>query len=80
MQLIQHIQGQHIEEPGVADALTRLLIEVGILRPDGTPMPPPTRQQPGPVAMEEPAAEPGRLWTPDSGPAQGGGGKLWTPG
>jgi hypothetical protein len=80
MQLIQHIQGQHIEEPGVADALTRLLIEVGVLRPDGTPMPPPTRQQPGPVAMEEPAAEPGRLWTPDSGPAQGGGGKLWTPG
>jgi hypothetical protein len=81
MGLVQHVQQRHIEEPGVGQALTQLLVEVGILRPDGTPAMPMGRQPGGPAAMPEPAAEAGRLWTPGSDePGTGGGGKLWTPG
>jgi hypothetical protein len=84
MQLVQHIQQRHIQERGVAQALTQMLVEVGILRPDGTPAVPTTRQEAAAAAMQmqEPAAEPGRLWTPGSEPPPpvGGGGKLWTPG
>ena len=37
MRLIQHLQQHHLEEPGVGETLTRMLIQVGLLRPDGTP-------------------------------------------
>jgi hypothetical protein len=73
MQLVQHIETRHIEEPGVAQALTHLLVEVGLLNPDGTPV------QFGPQPAEEaPPDQPSGLWTPDSAKATGGG-KLWTP-
>jgi hypothetical protein len=79
MRLVQHVQQRHIEERGVSQALTRILIEVGLLRPDGTPAVPSGRREAAPMA--EPAAEPGRIWTPGSEePGGGGGGKLWTPG
>jgi hypothetical protein len=72
--VIEHIEKHHINEPGVAQALTQLLISVGILRPDGTPAfaPPPAM-----AAAEEAPEEQSKLWTPES--AQSGGGKLWTP-
>ncbi|MCE5303951.1 MAG: hypothetical protein LLF97_12710 [Planctomycetaceae bacterium] len=83
MRLIEHLQSQHLEEPGVAEALTHMLIDVGLLRPDGTPAIPPEAMQAGGSAgpMAAPAAaEPGKLWTPDGDqPAGGGSGKLWTP-
>jgi hypothetical protein len=78
MRMIQHIEQRHINEPGVAETLTRLLVGVGLLNPDGTPA------YLGPEA-EEPAmagqqpTEPGGLWTPDSAAPSGSGGKLWTP-
>jgi hypothetical protein len=78
MRLIEHIQNHHIEEPGVGEALTHLLIDVGLLRPDGTPAVGPNMPEPTMAAAEEPTAEPGKLWTPDSAQT-GGGGKLWTP-
>ena len=81
MRLIEHIQRQHLEEPGVGEALTRLLVSVGLLRPDGTPAyGPGPGGVPSPVPAAEPAA-PGGLWTPDGGSSAGptGGGKLWTP-
>lgn len=86
MRLIEHIQRHHLEEPGVGEALTRMLISVGLLRPDGTPAFGPGQgmgAQPGaesPMASESPAAG-GGLWTPDGGSSSGptGGGKLWTP-
>ena len=37
MRLIEHIQKRHVNEPGVAEALTRMLVDVGLLNPDGTP-------------------------------------------
>ncbi|MEN6405033.1 MAG: hypothetical protein ABFC77_01035 [Thermoguttaceae bacterium] len=83
MRLIEHLQSQHLEEPGVAEALTHMLIDVGLLRPDGTPAIHPDAMQAGAAAASpaaEAAAEPGKLWTPDGDqPAAGGGGKLWTP-
>jgi hypothetical protein len=79
MRLIQHLQQKHLEEPGVGEALTRMLIEVGLLRPDGTPAFGPGAPPAEVAAAEQSAAEPGKLWTPDSVEPGSGGGKLWTP-
>jgi hypothetical protein len=81
MQLIEHIQRTHIEEPGVGEALTQMLVDVGLIRPDGTlavgPHGPGAAMAPEEAA---PAGDSGGLWTPDSAaPSGGGGGKLWTP-
>jgi tetratricopeptide (TPR) repeat protein len=76
--LVEHIQDRHIEEPGVAEALTQFLVGMGALRPDGTPAPLPTEAE-APVSAGGGAGAPARkLWTPDSqGP--GGGQRIWTP-
>jgi hypothetical protein len=80
--LVQHVQRQHAKEPGVMERLTQILVDVGLLRPDGTPAMPAGRH---PAAGAEPAeapaaAEPSRIWTPGDETGEGGGGKLWTPG
>ena len=38
MQLMQHIESRHIQEKGVAQTLTQMLINFGLLNPDGTPV------------------------------------------
>jgi hypothetical protein len=78
MRLMQHIESRHINEPGVAQSLTRMLINAGLLNPDGTPAAMPAGPRGGPEAVPA-AAEPSKLWTPGSETA-GSGGKLWTPG
>ncbi len=79
--LIEHIQRKHGEEPGVGEALTRIMIDVGLLRPDGTPAMDPDAMEPAMAAANaSPESEPAELWTPDSDQPGGGGGKLWTPG
>lgn len=83
--LVNHLQRVHIREPGVAEALTQFLVEIGAIRPDGTaaiPMraAPGAEEQGGIVVPGGPGAEAGKIWTPDS--ETGGGaksGKLWTP-
>ncbi len=81
MRLIEHLQQRHLEEPGVGEALTHMLIDVGLLNPDGTPaIGPEAAAEPGMAAEEQAAPEPGKLWTPDSAEPGRGGGKLWTPG
>ncbi len=81
--LLTQIQRDHMNEPGVAQALTELLVGLGVLRPDGMPAGAiPGAGMPGGPAIgpaPQAAQEPGRLWTPGS--EQGGGGekKLWTP-
>jgi hypothetical protein len=79
LRLIQHIDRVHGKEPEVSLMLTHTLIQFGMLRPDGTPAFP--MRGPAPEEMPaEPAAEPGKLWTPDSVASDtGGGSKLWTP-
>ena len=75
MQLLQHIESHHLQEQGVAQTLTQMLINVGLLNPDGTPVAEPGRR----ADVAPPAAEPSKLWTPGS-ETSGSGGKLWTPG
>ena len=77
LQLIGHLRSQHLQEPGVAEALTELLVQVGLLRPDGTPAASPPQAEP-PAATTAPAPDPGKIWTPN-GEEPGGEKKLWTP-
>ena len=77
MQLMQHIESRHMQEQGVAQTLTQMLINVGLLNPDGTPVAAPGRRA-APEAAPPPP-EPTKLWTPGS-ESSGSGGKLWTPG
>ncbi len=89
--LVQHLQAKHINEPGVADALVDFLVQIGALRPDGTPAAMPAEIPPAPAAPQEaraarearPQPDVGKLWTPD-GDSHGNGGAdkptLWTPG
>jgi hypothetical protein len=72
LQLIDHIQRQHGREPGVAQALVQLLVQSGLVGPDGR------------LAIGAPpsaAAEAGKLWTPDTPQAAAGEKKssLWLP-
>lgn len=80
--LLTHLQREHINEPGVAQTLENLLVQVGVLRPDGTlaiPIRPPAETAPSIVVPgQESGVEPGKLWTPDG--ESGGEKKLWVPG
>jgi tetratricopeptide (TPR) repeat protein len=78
LQLIKHIESTHINEANVSMVLTQILVDVGLLRPDGTPAIPTASQQAAMAGAGAAEAEPGKLWTPDSESA-GGGGKLWVP-
>jgi hypothetical protein len=84
--LLRHIRADHMGEPGVAEALFRLLVEHGILGPDGQPVARPTAPSgpelvvPGSGPAPAPAAA-SKLWTPGSEPAPTGKkSALWTPG
>jgi hypothetical protein len=77
MRLMQHIETRHMEEQGVAQTLTQMLIDLGLLNPDGTPVAHAGRRAPAEAAAA--SAEPSKLWTPGS-ESSGSGGKLWTPG
>lgn len=78
MRLMQHIESRHMKEPGVAQSLTRMLINAGLLNPDGTPVAVPPGYPGGESVPADP--EPSKLWTPGSESSGSGGGKLWTPG
>jgi len=79
MRVAQHLQEKHLEEPGVSESLARMLMEVGLIHPDGTPAYPAAGPESAMMPTEAPAAEPGGLWTPDSATPGAGSGKLWTP-
>lgn len=81
--LLHHLQTQHIREPGVARELTELLVEIGVLNPDGTPAEPPEAAAAEPPSLVVPGqsdAKPGELWTPDSQRPTGDKPRIWTPG
>jgi tetratricopeptide (TPR) repeat protein len=82
LRLIDHIQRHHAREPGVAEALVQLLVQTGLIGPDGrlaigTPAP---SAAASPLVVPGAAAEPGKLWTPDA-PQPSGEKKsaLWLP-
>lgn len=76
--VLRLIQTNHIREPGVAQALQRLLIDSGLLTPDGRPVNMPVG--PAGATISEPAAadEPGKIWTPQS-EQPGQKSSLWIP-
>jgi tetratricopeptide (TPR) repeat protein len=62
--LINHLMQEHIDEPGVAQALRGLFTQMGLVGPDGRP-----RVGPGDLAEAtetEPAEPATKLWTPGS--------------
>jgi hypothetical protein len=80
--IVRHLQETHIREPGVSRAMMEMLIDAGILRPDGTPAAMPAADA-GPGLVLPGGAEPapaGQIWTPGSeaGPAKKSA--LWMPG
>lgn len=80
--LVNHLQREHLREPGVAEALAQFLVEIGAIRPDGTaaPMRAPAAEQPGIVVPGAEADAAGKIWTPDSQtPGGAKSGKIWTP-
>ncbi len=93
--LIDHVQNEHLQEQGVAERLTEWLVQIGAIRPDGSPggqppqqaapgeMPPgqlgPEGPGPGQADAEPADAQPEKLWTPDSQESAGPKKKLWTP-
>ncbi|HEY2841819.1 MAG TPA: hypothetical protein VGJ26_21855 [Pirellulales bacterium] len=77
--VLRVIQTHHIREPGVAQALQRLLIDSGLLTPDGRPAMAGMAAGPAGGAMSEPAAEDaGKIWTPQS-ESPGQKSSLWIP-
>jgi tetratricopeptide (TPR) repeat protein len=83
--LLQHVRNEHIREPGVANLLFQVLVEAGVIRPDGTPTvgPTPQGEAPGLMPGVAPAApaETGKIWTPGAelAPATGKKSVIWTP-
>lgn len=84
--LMSHIESRHVREPGVVEALTQMLVQMGVLRPDGSPAIPPEAVPAAEPSIIIPggqtAEEPGKIWTPDgsSGGTAGEKSRLWTPG
>ena len=86
--LLQHVRSEHIREPGIANLLFQVLVEAGIVHPDGTPALGPSARgggsglnMPGVAAAAAPVADSGKIWTPGAEPAATAGKKsvIWTP-
>ncbi|MDX1948371.1 MAG: hypothetical protein SFU86_23480 [Pirellulaceae bacterium] len=80
--VLNTLMTKHIREPGVGQALTQLLTQLGLLQVDpatGQPVMP-KRAAVGPIAA--PATPSSGLWTPDQAapPPPAGKSKLWVPG
>jgi hypothetical protein len=80
--LLNHVQREHIREPGIRERLMQTFVAAGVITPDGRMV---QRAEPQPASSivlpsGEPAAEPGKLWTPGSEQAGAAKSALWTPG
>ena len=79
--LLQHLQREHRDEPGVSEALFRLLYEAGIIDQQGRRMMP-TETQASPILVPGSAA-PGKILVPGGETAAPAGSSkpvIWTPG
>jgi hypothetical protein len=82
--LLNHIRAEHIREPGVAQALFEILVEAGVIGPDGKPTggaapAPRAAEAPGIVVPGAAPADTGKIWTPNSDQPSGKKSALWTP-
>jgi hypothetical protein len=80
--LLEHVQSQHAKEPGVRQALMQLLVQAGIISPDGQPRAPQAATTGSGLVLPGGAAAPeaGKLWTPGGETPPGKKSALWTPG
>jgi hypothetical protein len=84
-ELIQTLSTVHRNEPGISQALMQILVQLGIISPDGrmrAPAGAPPAAMAAGMGAEAPAAAAGGVWTPDA-PAPATGEKksgLWLPG
>jgi hypothetical protein len=62
--LMQTIEANHIEEPGIRDHFYQLLMQLGIINPDGSPAG--GQAQPGIIDPSASAPQAGGVWTPGS--------------
>lgn len=70
------LQG-HLDDPNVAMRVQSVLVQMGLINPDGSVNRPPSQMADGPPA----AAEPSGVWTPGGAPAESEApSKLWLPG
>ncbi len=78
--ILRKLQSNHMNEPGIAQQVYQLLMELGVIGPDGRPTGQ-GREQGEAMASETAAAEPSGLWTPSSPtpPAAPKKSSLWTP-
>jgi len=76
--VLRTIQTHHMREPGVAQALQRLLIDSGLITPDGRPAMGGMQGGPGPSEAAA-ADDAGKIWTPQSD-SPGQKSSLWIPG
>jgi hypothetical protein len=79
-ELLNRLRTYHMEEPGISEALFEMLVEFGVLTPQGQPA---AAMQPAPGAGM-PAGEPaeaGKIWTPgqEASAAEPKESKLWIP-
>lgn len=77
--LMNHLTTEHINEPGVREALIQLLSSMGLIGPDGRPVVP-TAPGGAPGPSEAAAAENPGIWTPSGEAEAGGKSGLWLPG
>lgn len=75
--LFEHLQRDHLREPGVADAVRSFLYRLGVIDAEGRPI---AHEPVGEVLPEEVESQPtSQLWTPDSEKPAGEKSKLWIP-
>ncbi|NLE40177.1 MAG: hypothetical protein GX621_19355 [Pirellulaceae bacterium] len=87
--VFDHLVSEHLREPGIADAIRQLMIDLGLVdeqgrwlgRREGAPN---ELDEPYSESLDQPFAEPSAepssgLWTPDGERASGETPKLWTP-
>jgi tetratricopeptide (TPR) repeat protein len=81
--LLQHLQREHAKEPGVNEALFRMLYEAGVIDQQGRRVVP-SQPQSSPILVPGAAAAPGKILVPggDSAVPAGQSAKpvIWTPG
>jgi hypothetical protein len=76
-QVLERIEREHLHEPWVAQEVYRLLVDAGMIPPEGLPMDLPLDED---AAIVGTASEPsGGIWTPDSERLAGKKSTLWTP-
>jgi hypothetical protein len=80
-ELLTRIEREHRNDPQVAAALYQLLYETGVISDQMAAQPHPHlhAHEDIPATAVAAAAEPSRIWTPDSDRPAGGKSALWTP-